>query len=83
MEDYTPQTDREWKAWRSMCHKMRDADIDVDAADEGPLRVAFDAIRLWGEELALLRSQHSHETCEKALAEARDAAPIDPRVDLD
>ena len=63
----------EWKAWRSLCHHLKDRGLDVDLKEN---KSVVNAIILWGEELAELRKHHELEDdidtlCEEAPLHSR------------
>ena len=44
------QAHREWIAWRFMCDELKKLGVDINGQDE-----LCEAIKKWGEELAVLR----------------------------
>jgi len=67
------QMQLEWDAWKSMCTRMKEIDIDINDAN---LVHVHHAIKRWGEELVLLRGEQE-PLREEELEHIRKMAPID------
>ncbi len=74
MPEPTKQMDLEWQAWVSWCKRFEE--VTGDTVNGPRFQPLIDGIKRWGEELVSLRIEQGGVN-EKALAEAREAAPIE------
>ncbi len=70
----TEQMYLEWKAWVSWCKRFEE--VIGDTVNDSKFQPIIDGIKRWGEELVVLRIEQGGVN-EKALSEAREAAPIE------
>ena len=65
----------EWVAWRNWCERFSQA-TGMDINDTDKFRDMVDAVKLWGEELCLLRRTQGISDAMKYLHELRETVEV-------